>query len=358
VGRIAAHVLHELLELRLGAVRGRRARSVYFGGGTPSLWAPACVEQVLEILRGAFEMEPQAEITLEANPGAADAARFDAFRRAGVNRLSIGIQSFDASSLRALGRVHDPTQAEQALSAAREAGFENLSLDLIYGAPGQTLSMARADAERAASLGPEHISCYGLTLEHLAVEVPMAVRVRDGGLQVPDEEAQAEMGEAVREVLRRAGYVRYEVSNYARDGLQSRHNLLYWTGGEYLGLGAGASGFALQETAEPFRGGRRWSNVRSAARYLERVEAGKLPEESSETLDSQTLLRERVAMGLRLVEGLDLGEACRVLQHEPGPWRERAESLVAQGLARLVGERLALTEWGLDFHTEAAMRFF
>jgi len=185
----------------------------------------------------------------------------------------------------------------------------------------------------------------------------MAVWVREGRMRVPDDDAQWEMGLAVREELARAGYRRYEVSNYARPGREARHNALYWTGGEYLGLGCGASGFALDDPQDPSAGGRRWSNFRSARCYLEAIEAGVLPEESSERLSGSDLLRERLVMGLRMVRGVDLVEACRRFGQDPEPLLAAARELVDRGLATLDAGTLALTEKGLDFHSEAAMAF-
>ena len=178
--------------------------SLYFGGGTPSLWDPACVAETIETVDRLFGLAPRCEITLEANPGASDAARFATLRAAGVNRLSIGMQSFHPKILAGLGRQHSPDEAVRAYEKARVAGFDNVSVDLIFGGPGQTPGMARSDVERAIELGPEHISCYGLTLEGLAEEVRLAKDVKRGRVSVPDDAAQARMGEMVREKLGQA----------------------------------------------------------------------------------------------------------------------------------------------------------
>ena len=348
-----------LSELRARAPEfpGRRAVSIYFGGGTPSLWDPEQVDAVLREVRALFEVAPSAEITLEANPGTTDEARFSAFRASGVNRLSIGVQSFAAPQLVALGRQHSGGDAVRAYRTARAAGFENVSLDLIHGAEGQTEQGAGSDAAAAVALGPEHVSCYALTLTGLAEEVPMAKAVRRGELHLPDDEAQAAMGDAVRGELRRAGYARYEISNYARPGYEAVHNSLYWRGLEYAAAGCGACGFRRLSGGAAVA--RRWMNDRSPERYLERVEATGLGEAQSEELGADEHLRERLFTGLRLARGLDLGALEDDLRL---PVRSRfapqIDRLQREGLAELDGTTLRLTEAGLDLHSEVALRFF
>lgn len=353
--RYAQMLLREL-DLRAPAFAARRARSVYVGGGTPSLWDPAALGEVLAAIAGAFPVEAGAEITLEANPGASDARRFGAYRALGVNRLSIGVQSFEPRTLAALGRRHTGTDAVRAYASARQAGFSNVTLDLIYGAPGQTAAQARDDASRAAALGPEHLSAYALTLEGLAEEVPLARAVRAGRVAVPGPDDAAEIGEAVRAVLVAAGYRRYEISNFARPGFESRHNLGYWQGDEYLGLGTGACGFLYRDPARPALGGVRYGNLRQPEVYLARTGAGALPEDWREDLAAATLAQERVFLGLRLVDGLDLEAACVELGVDSTGYDGPAAELERAGLARRIDRRLALTDRGLDLHTEAAVR--
>jgi len=336
------------LRMRAGELAGTRVVSVYFGGGTPSLWEPELLAGVMAALRASLDIEAEPEVTVEANP---DAVRgLPGFRAAGVNRISLGAQSFAPAQLVALGRLHGAAQAEAAVGSARAAGFGNVSIDLIHGGPGQTAAMAGADAARAAALGAEHVSGYALTLTGLAVDVPMARAWRAGRLQLPDDEELAEMHASLRAALGAAGLRRYEISNFARPGFESRHNLLYWTGRAYLGLGASACGFD---------GRVRSANDRDPDRYMERVLAGELPEASREVPDRDMRLRERIFTGLRLVEGLDLAALEDELDQ---PVRSRfapqIERLVADGLALVDGPRLRLTERGLDLHSEAAVRFF
>jgi len=327
---------------------GRTVDSIFLGGGTPSLWAPERVEAVLDALSSALTLSPRAEITLEANPGASDAERFAGYRRAGVNRLSIGVQSFQPETLAFLGRAHDAAMAEAAFGAARHAGFENVSLDFIYGVPGQTIATAKADAERAVRLGPDHLSAYALTLEPeaLAEEVPLAKQLARGEVVLPAEDQVVAMQRAVQDVYASAGLQRYEISNYARPGFHSRHNALYWTGGEYLAVGAGATGFVRAQG-----GGVRYSNHRSAERYFLDVEAGRVPEANREPLGSAELFAERLAMGLRLAQGIDLAGVCSAFGLPTEARQAEADKMVKRGLARWEGPRLSLTPEGADLHS-------
>ncbi len=345
-----------LTELRARAPQfaGREAISIFFGGGTPSLWEPSLFARVLREVRSLWPVRADAEITLEANPGTTDEERFAAFRSHGVNRLSIGVQSFESAQLVALGRKHSGGDAVRAYETARKAGFRNVSLDLIHGGEGQTRDKAAHDAATAVALGPEHISCYALTLVGLAEEVPMARAVKRGELELPGDEAVEEMGSAVREALGAGGYERYEISNYARPGYEAVHNSLYWRGIEYVAAGCGACGFARVG-----RGARRYANDRSPERYMDRVSASGLGEASSEEVTPEEHLRERIFTGLRLAEGLDFAALEEDLEL---PARARfapeIERLVKDGIALYDGRVLRLNERGLDLHSEAALRFF
>lgn len=347
-----ADAVRRELELRAEVYGERRVESIYFGGGTPSLWDPHWVGQTIRAVERLFDVAPDCEITLEANPSASEADRFRALFDHGVNRLSIGVQSFSPQVLVGLGRHHGVDEAVRALELAREAGFENLSLDLIFGGPHQSLEGAAADAERAVRLGPDHISCYGLTLDNLAEDVRMAKDVRRGKLRVADDDLQERMGQRVREIFLAAGYARYEISNFAKPGYESRHNTLYWRGHEWVAAGCGAHGFLRLPTGE----GLRYANPRKPGPYLEAVEAGP-PEANTETVDVEGLYEERVFLGLRLAEGLDLEEAAAatVGAVPAGTW-EAADRLVEMGLLTRDGSHVACTDRGLDFHTEVALR--
>src|SRR6185503_19621867 len=278
-------VLRELVT-RAAQFPGREAISIYFGGGTPSLWDPPELGRVLREVRSLWRVLPDSEVTLEANPGTTDEERFAAFRELGVNRLSIGVQSFAPAQLVALGRKHSGPDAVRAFETARRAGFRNVSLDLIHGAERQTPELAARDAASAVALGPEHISCYALTLTGLAEEVPMAKALRRGELSLPDDESVSDMGDAVRAELGKGSYARYEISNYARHGREAVHNSLYWRGGEYAAAGCGACGFRRVRNGSS-KVGRRWANDRSPEKYMERVEQTGSGAASSEEIGAE-----------------------------------------------------------------------
>ena len=279
------------LEAALPQVWGRRVHSVFFGGGTPSLLSGRAVDTLLTALRTLLPLAPDAEITLEANPGTVDSARFADFRGAGVNRLSLGIQSFAAHHLKALGRIHDAAQARAAIEAAARH-FDNFNLDLMYGLPGQTLDEALADVEQALAFSPPHLSCYQLTLEPntaFAASPPA----------LPDPDACADMQDAIEARLAQAGFVHYETSAFAQPGRQCRHNLNYWTFGDYLGIGAGAHG-KLTLHDRVLRQAR-WKLPRE---YLEKVAAG-TPVAEERRVGRAELPFEFMMNALRLNGGFD-----------------------------------------------------
>ena len=353
-----ARAIERECRLREPFWQGRLAQSLYLGGGTPTLWDAPFLRRAMDALRDQISFAPAAEWTIEANPGTVDAPRLSACREAGFNRLSIGVQSFDDALLSSMGRVHTAREAIQAAEAAREAGFESLSLDLIHGLPGQTRAGAMADLETALSLQPDHLSLYELMVDHLETETPLSRDVASGVVRLPDEETVFEMGRALAERASLAGFTRYEISNFARAGHDSRHNQLYWTGGEYLGLGCGAVGFALDDPGDPARGGRRWQNTRDMGRYLSALTRGELPEASGERLDGQTLFEEFVMLGLRRSAGVDLALARERFQVSRGrieAIQSRALVLAREGLLQIDGTRMVATREGLDLHTSLAL---
>ncbi len=224
------------LDQDLPLVWGRPVTSVFFGGGTPSLFSADSIARILDGAAARLSFRPGLEVTLETNPGTAEFDRFDAYRRAGVNRISFGIQSFDDGCLARLGRIHDSAQAERAVKLAQDAGFDNFNLDLMYALPQQTLAMALHDVERAIALAPTHLSHYQLTLE------PNTVFAAKPPPDIPEDDAAWDMQEACQAAMAAAGYAQYEVSAYAQPGRQCAHNLNYWNFGDYLGIGAGAHG--------------------------------------------------------------------------------------------------------------------
>ena len=280
------------------------ATSLFLGGGTPTVLPIAHLAAILDACRQAFALAPDAEITCEANPGVADQERFAGLRALGVNRLSMGVQSFDPDELAFLGRIHSADQAEAAFHAARAAGFTNINLDLIYGLPRQSPADWLATLERALALGPEHLSLYALTIEE---GTPFAHWAAAGRFSYPDDDLAADLYEAADERLRAAGYVQYEISNWARSATPppddvtppdyaSRHNLLYWRRHPYLGFGPGAH--AMSDAPPP--AGRRWWNVRRPETYIARVTAGASPEAGHQEIDARLGMAETMALGLRL----------------------------------------------------------
>lgn len=336
-----------------GFVAGE-AESLYLGGGTPALWSPRALGRVLEAIARAFPLSPGAEVTVEANPGETDAAALSALVAAGVNRVSFGVQSFDAGTLAALGRTHTPDDARRAVDLARATGVASVSLDLIYGAPGQTPAAAAADARTAAECAPGHVSAYALTLEG---GVPMERAVRRGRLRVPDADRVADIEDAVLEALAEGGYERYEISSHARPGHRARHNTLYWQGADYLGLGASASGFRRLHDAGA---GRRYTNHRGVGRYLKALaEAPGPPEAMAETLDPPALLVDRLFTGLRTTDGVDLAALAVELGVDPRVrFARELDGLVADGLLARAGDRVRPTARGLKLNDTVALRFF
>jgi oxygen-independent coproporphyrinogen-3 oxidase len=335
------------LELRGPEFAGGEPRSLYLGGGTPSLWDPDRVAEVVTEARARLGLAADAEVTLEANPESCSRERLALYRAAGVNRFSIGVQSFDRGVLAKLGRRHGPEESERALRAAASVS-PNVSVDLIYGARRSTVATARADAERLAALPVAHVSAYALTLDRevLAEDVPLARLRRQGRLPLPSDEDVVAQARAIRAALRRAGLRRYEISNYARPGFESVHNRLYWEGESYLGLGVGAFGCLHHPGGASAR---RWGNLRDPAAYLSALEAGVLPTAEEERLGPQEMLEERVMLALRTRRGLPASEI-------PSSRRGEADALVRARLAALLDGRLVLTARGMDVHSAAVER--
>lgn len=327
-------VLQEMKAWRreLGAAR---VETVYFGGGTPSLLRGDQIGALLDAAAGYFQVEAQAEITLEANP---DSVLKDGFlatlRSLGVNRLSLGVQSLRDDLLAMLGRPHDSGQARRAVLAAAEAGFPGLSLDMIWGLPGQNPGMWLEDLAGIVELAPGHMSCYGLSLEE---GTPLAAVVRAGRAVLPDEEECVRMYLEGSAFLESCGYRHYEISNYAFPGQESRHNRGYWEGREYLGLGP---------AAVSTMGGLRWTNPSALPDYA-RVAAAGCAREGAERLDPQTRRDEMVMLALRTGDGLDFEKFMAATGNE-FPRRDPAvERLRSSGLVRLDAGRLQLTREGM-----------
>jgi oxygen-independent coproporphyrinogen-3 oxidase len=330
------------LEARRWLLEGATLASVFFGGGTPSLWEPRELGRVLSALRAAARSEvTELEVTVECNPSSLDRERAGALRAVGVNRLSIGVQSLDAGQLRFLGRLHDAQTALRAVAEAR-AEIDRVSADLMFGMPGQDPAQAAAEARALAELGLSHVSVYSLTIEP---DTQFGQLHRKGRLPLAPEDSVAESFVAVGEALTGCGLSHYEVSNYAREGQQARHNQHYWRGGSYLGLGAGAVGCVRDAPGRA----RRYRNDPRPERYMADSARAEVEQES---LGPQEIVRERLMLGLRTSEGVDLARARADAGVDPMAGRERAlAAALSRGEVLSVGDTLRVPRerWlGLD----------
>jgi len=334
------------LTAALPGIWGRRVETVFFGGGTPSLLSPAAIDQLLTGFRTLLPLSPQAEITLEANPGTVDAQRFSAFRDAGITRLSLGIQSFNDASLQVLGRIHDRQQAIAAIEAAARY-FETFNLDLMVGLPHQDVTAALADINQALSFAPPHFSCYQLTLEP---HTPFAATPPAG---LPDDDTCAEIQDALESRLAEAGYSHYETSAFARPGHSCRHNLNYWTFGDYLGIGPGAHSKLTNH-----EGVRRQMRHKSPRAYLTGAASTDFLQ-TDEAVTGNELSGEFMMNVLRLNEGFDI----QLYQRHTGlPWivvSRQVDSAVADGFLTWIepGKRLQPTPLGRRFLNVLLERF-
>ena len=322
--------------------------TLFFGGGTPSLLAPSELERVMRSLRSAFAIRGDAEITLETNPGTVSLEKLRQYRSLGVNRLSIGIQSFDEHELRFLGRIHDAGEASRCVGLAREAGYGNVSVDLIYSLPGQTTGEWERTLAQALALGPDHVSAYSLIVED---DTPLARMVSAKLVSPNPVEAEAVLYEQTMAVMERAGFEHYEVSSYARPGFRSLHNSAYWSHAGYLGFGPSAHSFWA-----PGKGVRqlRWANVPVLKRYCDSLRNGELPIAMREEMTRAQLCNERIFLGLRS-SGVDL----RRLGDEFGLPADRlalAGALVEDGAAVMDRGTLRLTARGYMLCDEIAAR--
>jgi oxygen-independent coproporphyrinogen-3 oxidase len=363
---------------------GRRVETVFFGGGTPSLMPVEHMRDIVAALHDAFDIAPDAEVSLEANPGTVDEAHLGGLRAAGFNRISFGVQSFHDTELLDLERIHSGDEAAQAYSGARAAGFENVNLDLIFGLIGQSMAQWQENVERALALGPDHLSLYALTLEE---GTPLTRDVGRGRRLAPDLDLQADMYEWSRTRLSTAGYQHYEISNWARPGRECRHNLAYWRNQDWLGLGAGAHSYLF---------GRRFAAAASPSRYIALVEEarapmtvaasaaslrGRKPEATlggpgttslldsmpqvtyrDEAPDEASALRremsETIILALRLREGLDLAAFERRFGvRVEDTFREAVDETRKLNLTELVDGRLRVPDAAILLGDEASVRF-
>ncbi len=320
---------------------GESIRTIFFGGGTPSLFDPKSIGLVIEAANRVCGLEAGAEITLEANPGTVNAGKLAGMRSAGVNRISFGAQSFNSATLKFLGRIHSADETREAARLAHRAGFDRLNLDLIFAVPGQTVSDVRFDIESVVALEPDHISAYNLTFEE---GTSFFTELKRGRIKQLGNDEQAAMYSLVREEIPRRGYAMYEISNYAPPGHEARHNLTYWNAETYLGIGAGAHSFARDRS-----GGRRWWNEKIPSRYVAAVTERHLAEAGAETIEESTAQSEFVFLNLRLRDGFALSDFhARFGRNFECIFGALATPLFNNGLLMLERGRVKLTERGLE----------
>ncbi|MGL4302412.1 MAG: radical SAM family heme chaperone HemW [Sphingomonas sp.] len=318
------------------ALPGRRLGSIFFGGGTPSLMPPETVAAVIDAATAHWPAEPDIEITLEANPSSVEAARFADIARAGVNRVSLGLQALDDAALAFLGRAHDVTEGLAALDTA-QAAFARVSFDLIYARPGQTLAAWEAELARALAFGTEHLSLYQLTIEP---GTRFATEAAAGRIVIPDGDSAADLFEMTREMTAAAGLPAYEISNHARLGAESRHNLVYWRYRDYAGVGPGAHGR---------RGGLATARHKKPENWIAAVARNGHGAQIEEPLAPNARATEALLMGLRLREGVDLARIAQLGETTPTALIDQtaAERLEQQGLISRNGDHLGVTEAGM-----------
>jgi oxygen-independent coproporphyrinogen-3 oxidase len=328
------------LEIYSDSIARYPLTSIFFGGGTPSLFSSESIGRVLKKILGITSPLKSLEVSIEVNPKTADLGKLLGFKEAGVNRLSLGVQSFSEKKLKYLGRINSPEDSIRVLEDAKKAGFENVNADLMYGCSFETPDEWRSELDKIGEFNTMHVSAYCLTIED---GTEFSGLYSKGELMLPDEETLSDMISLTGDVLEGEGYKQYEISNFAKPGFECRHNILYWRGDNYIGIGAGAHSHL--DKCSNSEWGVRWANAKNPSVYVKRIFEGERPVAFTELLDRQTALKDRVLMGLRLGEGIDLGKI-----------EDRfSVNLMSEGLDYLIGDefielsdnRLRLNKKGL-----------
>ncbi len=333
-------------EIRNTAWRGCPAGTLFLGGGTPSELTIAELQRLVTALTQTFEFDQDAEWSIECDPGALSRDYFRALRDLGFNRVSLGVQSFIDSHLKSLGRIHDAKEARAAYREFRQAGFDNLNLDLIFALPGQTLGEWRSDLEEALHLRPEHLSLYNLTIEP---GTEFGNRLAGGELQETDEDLAADMYELAMDLAGAAGYQQYEISNYSLPGRECAHNLVYWRNQPYLGFGVSASSFF---------GGTRWTHTASLSEYIRTAPSSRVTRASQEKLNDREALGEEIMLGLRTERGISPATlSSRYPWDVASLFSGAFRTLSRNGLLRREGERVRLTRRGKMLANDVCAQF-
>ena len=339
-----AYVKALIREIEQEAVKyvGRSVSSVFIGGGTPSALSVGCIEDILKSLRKHYDILEDAEITIECNPGTITKEKLDEYKASGINRLSIGLQSTDDRELRLLGRIHDYNTFLDNYSLAREVGFNNINIDLISGLPRQKVNDFEVSLKRVIELNPEHISCYSLIVEE---DTPFYDKYSEGKVykeEMPSEEIDREIYHLAGDLLEEAGYHRYEISNYSKQGYECKHNIGYWTRREYIGFGLGSA--SLYNNV-------RWNNTRDIKKYHDCILQGVNSKKDEEALSIKEQMEEYVFLGLRLIDGISLDDFEKTFDtqlFDIKEYRMHTERMLKEGLLELVSDNLRLTSKGLD----------
>lgn len=333
------------LENQLPSVWGRKVISIFIGGGTPSLFSAASIHKIISTVRSHLNCLPGMEITMEANPGTVEQEKFNGFYAAGINRLSIGVQSFSDEKLKALGRIHNSAEAHNAVDVARKAGFENINLDLMFGLPGQSIVDGLADLQQAIDLAPQHISWYQLTIEP-------NTEFYSRPPTTPEDDDVWELQQQGQALLANAGYIQYEVSAYAKAGQQCQHNLNYWQFGDYLAIGAGAHGKISRSDSGEIK---RYWQLRQPRAYMQAVAAEKTS--ASEVLEEQQIVFEFMLNALRLKQGFDIASFIQHTGLSAGLIASTCEQAVQDGLLEKRNGGFAATQHGYLFLNDLINRF-
>ena len=324
---------------------GRPIKSIYFGGGTPSLFSERSIRRIITAARDKFPVHKNIEISLESNPGSSEISNLSAYKACGVNRISFGAQSFQEKILKELGRIHTTDEIYSAVDKARTIGFKNISLDLMFGNPTQSFEEFKDDLSKAVKLGPKHISLYSLTIEK---GTPFYQRVQSGSLKMPEGELVADMLEYSTAYLPKSGFERYEISNYSQPGFEAQHNLAYWDACDYLGVGAGAHSFNQQLGRKDNYWGKRWSNFAYPKQYINEVENSGNAESWRDNLLFESAIFEFFFLGLRKVKGVSLLQFKKkfgISVYDVYPILLKV--LQEEGLVLVNQDNLSLTERGL-----------
>ena len=342
--------LVEEMRLYSPLMKGRTFDTVFIGGGTPTVLKSGRAEAILNAARGFFSISSVAEITCEANPESATEEKLQELKSTGVNRLSIGLQSADDSLLRTIGRVHTYEDFLSAFHLARSSGFDNINVDVMHGLPGQSSETYLDTLEKVCELGAEHISSYALILEE---NTPLYEEIAEGKLSLPDPDEVADMEDVGFDILENNGYIRYEISNFAKPGCECRHNLNYWNNGEYLGIGLNSHS-ALHIKGDWIR----FSNTDVLSEYIEKLGSGMVPVKDTETIDKKDEMFESIMLGLRKTKGVSRSEF--EIRYGVDPvvhYAAAVSALELENMLVVTDDSMYLNKRGLDFQNEALLKF-